>query len=79
MMEDAVRKRMCVYICVCVCVCVCVYIYTQLAHFAIQQELTEHCKSIIIKIFEKKQFLKINLKKKKPTSPFQKDIFSMLQ
>ena len=37
-------KKECVYIYVCVCVCV------SLGHFAIQQKLTEHCKSTIIKI-----------------------------
>ena len=33
----------------CVCMCVC----ERLGHFAVQQKLTEHCKSIIIKIRNK--------------------------
>ena len=39
------------YICLCVCVCV------WLGHFAVQQKLTEHCKSTVvetIKIIKKK-------------------------
>ena len=35
MMEDTVGKRM----------CVCMYVCTKLGHFALQQKLTEHCKS----------------------------------
>ena len=40
----------------CVCVCVCTYIYTWLGHFAVQQKLTEHCKSTIMgeKTYQKK-------------------------
>ena len=38
--KDNARKRM--------------YTYVQLGHFAVQQKLTEHCKSAIIKIFFKK-------------------------
>ena len=33
--------------CVCACACACV----RLGHFAVQWELTEHCKSTIIKKF----------------------------
>ena len=41
-MEDNVRKRM----------CVCeIYICIWLGHFAVQQKLTEYCKSTLIKIF----------------------------
>ena len=46
MMEDNVRKGMCVYICVCVCVYtyICVYIYIWLGHFVVQQKWTQHFK-----------------------------------
>ena len=36
----------------------CVYIYIQLGRFAVQQKLTEHCKSIIIKNKKIKSFKK---------------------
>ena len=39
-------------------VSMCVYIYTyinKLGHFSVQQKLTEHCKSTIIKIFLKEK------------------------
>ena len=44
MMEGNVRKRMCIYVCVCVCV-----IYTHICGWvtAVQQKLTEQCKSSI--------------------------------
>ena len=41
MMEDNVRKRM----------CVCVYM--KLGHFALHQKLTEHCEPTIIKKLKK--------------------------
>ena len=47
-MEDNVRKRMSMYV--------------WLGHFAVQQKLTEHCKSIIIKIiYIKKKEIKLIL------------------
>ena len=53
MMEDNVRKK--------------IYIYVWLGHFAVQQRLKEHCKSVIIK--------HLTNEKKKQTSilPFSKD------
>ena len=42
MMEDNVKKRMCV------CVYVYTHIYVWLGHFAVQQKLTEQCKATII-------------------------------
>ena len=44
MMEDNMRK---IIVCVCVCVCVCVWIT------AVQQTLTEHCTSTMIKKIDK--------------------------
>ena len=29
------------------CVCMCIHIYIYLIHFAVQQKLTQHCKSTI--------------------------------
>ena len=37
---------------VCVCVYTYIYIYVQLIHFAVQQKLTQHCKSTIFKILK---------------------------
>ena len=51
-----------IYVCVYVYVyIVCVYIY-MIAHFAIQQKFTEHCKSIIIKILKNRKNKKTNFK-----------------
>ena len=33
-----------------VCVCVYIYVYMYLNYFAIQQKLTQHCKSIILQL-----------------------------
>ena len=46
-----------IYVCVCVCVCVCIYIYIyihkKLNHFAVHQNLTQHCKKVeMIKLSE---------------------------
>ena len=46
MMEDDMRKRMCIYM--------CVYIYIYLGHFAVQQKLAQNCKPTIIKKCKKK-------------------------
>ena len=43
-------------VCVCVCVFVCVYICI-LGHFAVQQKLTKHCKSTIIKKLKNRRSL----------------------
>ena len=50
------EKKICVCVCVCMCVCVsvCVCVCIWLGQFAVQQKLTEHCKSTIVK---KKFFL----------------------
>ena len=39
-------KKMCVYIYICY-----IYIYIKWNHFAVQQKLTEHCKSTILQFF----------------------------
>ena len=46
MMEDSVRKRM--------------YIFVQLGCYAVQQKLTEHCKSTLVKNLKKIFFPKHN-------------------
>ena len=48
-------KKGYIYICVCVCVYIYIYIYIymQLEHFAVQQKLTEPCKSIILQLKNK--------------------------
>ena len=49
------RGGVCMYVCVCVCVC--------MIHFAVQQKLTQHCKSIVL---QEKNFLKKKEKDKNP-------------
>ena len=48
-MEENTKKNVCVY--------VCIYINIKLNHFAVQQKLTQHCKSTIL------QFKKIKKKR----------------
>ena len=45
----------------CVCVCVCVCNYVSVGHFAVQQKVTQHCKSTIME----KNFLMCLIEKKK--------------
>ena len=55
-------------VCVCVCVCVCVYIYIYIYiyiytnYFAVQQKLTQHCKSTTL------QYNKLKKKKRNTTA-----------
>ena len=47
-------EKECKYICIYICVCVYIYIhihtyiYIKLNHFAVQQKLTQHCKSTVL-------------------------------